>query len=93
VETVYHSIGEAARSLGLLLDSMRANLISRQQKPYKGRYVLKRVTPSATKTENTLAEGGQANVPAVHPNSQQLSVLDLETGVVTVYPSFNQAAR
>src|SRR5690606_37114347 len=39
VETVYHSIGEAARSLGLLLDSMRANLISRQQKPYKGRYV------------------------------------------------------
>src|SRR5690606_36641858 len=83
VETVYHSIGEAARSLGLLLDSMRANLISRQSKPYKARYVLKRVTPSATKTENTLAEGGQANVPAVHPNSQRLSVLDLETGVET----------
>jgi len=41
VETTYHSIGEAARTLNLLLDSIRANMRSKNKKPYKGRYVFK----------------------------------------------------
>jgi hypothetical protein len=44
VETTYHSIGEAARSLNLLLDSIRANMRSKNKKPYKGRYVFKIVS-------------------------------------------------
>lgn len=41
VETTYNSIGEAARTLNLLLDSIRANMRSKNKKPYRGRYVFK----------------------------------------------------
>ena len=41
VETPYASINEASRELGLLSDSIRANLRSKNKKPYKGRYIFK----------------------------------------------------
>jgi len=41
VETPYASINEASRELDLLSDSIRANLRSKNKKPYKGRYIFK----------------------------------------------------
>jgi group I intron endonuclease len=42
-ETTCNSIGEAARTFNLLLDSIRANMRSKNKKPYKGRYVFKTI--------------------------------------------------
>lgn len=43
VESKYASINEASRELGLLSDSLRSNLKSKKQKPYRGRYVIKMI--------------------------------------------------
>jgi len=41
IESYYASINEAARELNWPSDSIRANMRSKNKKPYKGRYVLK----------------------------------------------------
>lgn len=41
IESLYDSINEASRCLNLPSDSIRANMRSKNQKPYKGRYVFK----------------------------------------------------
>jgi group I intron endonuclease len=43
ISTVYNSIREAARALNCTHGSLRLNINSKRQFPYKGRYALKRV--------------------------------------------------
>ena len=43
IETPYASINEAARLLGFPKDSVRANMKSKNQKPYKGQYLFKKI--------------------------------------------------
>lgn len=43
IETIYASIGEATRTLGVPKASLQANLKSKSKLPYRGRYVLKLV--------------------------------------------------
>jgi len=41
IRTIYSSMRQAARALNADSSSLKANIISKQQKPYRGRYVLR----------------------------------------------------
>lgn len=48
---------------------------------------------SATKRGKKFTEEHKANLSAAQPNSKKLSVLDLETGIETIYNSISEGGR
>jgi hypothetical protein len=87
-ETIYDSITKAELDIGAARGQVSRYFSNNQEKPFKKRYILKKITLSEDinlKSEEQLVESWRSGVG--------LEVVDLTTNTTTTYVSMREAAR
>ncbi len=84
IKTIYVSLNAAAKALSCDGTSIKQNIDSKKQKPFKGRYVFKILPKSPISLQIDKKK---------EPNRVEVEVLDFETNITSNYVSIRAAAR